>query len=511
MANSFVRYTGNGVTTQFSLTFSYISTSHISATVDGVSTAFSWVNSSTIQFSSAPANGSVVELRRTTPNTALITYSNHSMLVDSDLNTAETQSLYLAQEAQDRGSDSLGKAADLNWDAQSKRIKNVTDPTSAQDAATKNYVDTTTGADQASLAAASAASAAASATTAANSAANIRATSTTSNTIGTGSKSFTIQAGKQFTAGDWMLIADAAAPSTNYMVGTVTSYNSTSGALVFNSVAIAGSGTKTSWTVGLSGAKGADAVNYLTTRGDLLRYGASGQERLPLGTAKQLLGSDGTDAKYLGWTVAIQKFTANGTYTPTSGMVFAIIECVGGGGGGSGTSSAGANTFIGSGGGGAGSYSRKLVTATDIGASKAVTIGAAGSGGASGANPGGDGGDTSVGVLCVGKGGKGAAVGQTGGAGGVAGTGDVTAVGMPGMNGWNLGGTSLGGVALAGGGGSTLFGGGGIPSNSNPGTGGAASGYGAGGAGSGSFNGGGAAAGGAGTAGYVVITEFCIA
>lgn len=33
-------------------------------------------------------------------------------------------------------------------------------------------------------------------------------------------------------------------------------------------------------------------------------------------------------------TPVIQKFTASGTYTPTSGMIFCIIECVGGGGAG---------------------------------------------------------------------------------------------------------------------------------------------------------------------------------
>lgn len=82
-------------------------------------------------------------------------------------------------------------------------------------------------------------------------------TSATSNAIGTGSKSFTIGVSKGYLAGDYMLIADSAAPTTNYMWGKVTSYNSTTGALVFDCQRIGGSGTKTSWTVNLSGINGA--------------------------------------------------------------------------------------------------------------------------------------------------------------------------------------------------------------------------------------------------------------
>jgi hypothetical protein len=138
--------------------------------------------------------------------------------------------------------------------------------------------------------------------------------------------------------------------------------------------------------------------------------------------------------------VKVQVFTTTGTYMPSAGMVNCIIECCGGGGGGGGAvaSTTGNNAGTG-GGGGAGSNSRKLATAAQIGASKAVTIGAAGTAGAAGNNAGGAGGDTSVGTLCIGKGGSGGG-GQAGtsiavaagGLGGVAGTGDITSTGMPG-------------------------------------------------------------------------------
>jgi hypothetical protein len=135
-------------------------------------------------------------------------------------------------------------------------------------------------------------------------------------------------------------------------------------------------------------------------------------------------------------TVKVQKFSASGTYTPSPGMVYCIIECWGGGGGGGGVIGATAYTCT-SGGGGAGGKSIKYATAADIGASKAVTVGAGGGGGTNAAS-GVNGSDTSVGALCVGKGGaggtfcSGTAALPTGGPGGLAGTGDIIGTGAPG-------------------------------------------------------------------------------
>ena len=99
-------------------------------------------------------------------------------------------------------------------------------------------------------------SAAASALSASNSAAmttiagtGITGTSTTSLTIGTGSRSLTIETGKTFVAGMSVRIGSTSAPNTNFMDGTVTSYNPGTGDLVVNVLSIGGSGTFTSWTV----------------------------------------------------------------------------------------------------------------------------------------------------------------------------------------------------------------------------------------------------------------------
>ena len=90
-------------------------------------------------------------------------------------------------------------------------------------------------------------------------------TSTTSNSIGTGSKTFTVESNKPYQAGTPLRIADAAAPSTNFLDTVVTSYSGTT--LVVNSIGFGGSGTKTSWTVNIGGAKTVDGTLGLSQGG----------------------------------------------------------------------------------------------------------------------------------------------------------------------------------------------------------------------------------------------------
>lgn len=68
--------------------------------------------------------------------------------------------------------------------------------------------------------------------------------------IGLGAKTFTVTAGKSFQKGMFLVVADSAAPSTNSMVGQVTSYSGTS--LVISVVLVKGSGTKASWVISQS-------------------------------------------------------------------------------------------------------------------------------------------------------------------------------------------------------------------------------------------------------------------
>lgn len=103
--------------------------------------------------------------------------------------------------------------------------------------------------------------------------------------------------------------------------------------------------------------------------------------------------------------VLIRTFGTSGTYTPTAGMLYCKVECIGGGGAGGGTA-AGASPGAGAGGGGgSGGYTRAIFTAVQIGASQSVTIGSGGSGVIN--TDGGAGSTTSVGSLISAFGGAG--------------------------------------------------------------------------------------------------------
>lgn len=213
-------------------------------------------------------------------------------------------------------------------------------------------------------------------------------------------------------------------------------------------------------------------------------------------------------------SVVVQKFTASGTYTPTAGMKYAIIECVGPGGGGGGVANGGANTSS-SGTGGSGAWSRAKVTAAAVGASKAVTVGTGGAGGAAAAGSGAAGsGATSVGALCVanpGGGGSGVTSGAGAGVGGTGGSasgiGDLSYSGVPGQSGFNS--SVITTSISAANGPSTPYGTGGKAAavSTAPG---ACDGWGGGGAAVSVANSSGNIAGGAGGDGGVLITEYVI-
>ena len=185
MANSFVRYTGNGSTTAYAVPFSYRNQSDVSVTISGVAnTNFTWNGAGTqITFDSPPADQSNIEIRRTTSQSSrLVDYASGSVLTETDLDTDSTQSFFMGQEAIDDANDVIKtNQTTFQWQASSKRIENVTDPTGAQDAATKNYVDTAA-TSQVSQATTQATNAASSATAAASSASSASSSATTATT-----------------------------------------------------------------------------------------------------------------------------------------------------------------------------------------------------------------------------------------------------------------------------------------------------------------------------------------
>lgn len=242
-----------------------------------------------------------------------------------------------------------------------------------------------------------------------------------------------------------------------------------------------------------------------------------------VGTSGQVLTSNGAAALPT-WqsapasvftSVNVQTFSASGTYTPTAGMLYCIIECVGSGGGGGGTSTCTATQVsVGGGGGGAG-YSSKFASAATIGASQTVTIGTVGTAGAVGGGSGGNGGSTSVGTICVANGGSGGVgsaattavlLAVSGGSALTGGTGDIVSSG--GAGGYGVG-SSTSGYVASGIGGCSFFCGsanavvGGGAANGNAGNN-----YGGGGSGGGTAPSNTQKTGGAGSGGFVRITEF---
>lgn len=159
---------------------------------------------------------------------------------------------------------------------------------SASTSASTASTAATNASSSASSASTSASNASTSATNAANSAAAAAAsaatasgvqlgTSTTSNSIGTGSKTYTTQAGLAVQAGSFVVIANTAAPA-NYNHGQVTSYSGTT--LVVNVLDTGGTGTFTAWTISLSGPQGAAGAGSGTvnsgTAGQVTYYAANG-------------------------------------------------------------------------------------------------------------------------------------------------------------------------------------------------------------------------------------------
>lgn len=103
MALASVEYTGNGVTQTFVVTFSYLEEDHVTVTLDDVvTTAYTWTDSTNIEFTVAPGSGVVINISRDSDITQkIVEYADGSNLTEEDLNNQSDQSLYLQQETRD--------------------------------------------------------------------------------------------------------------------------------------------------------------------------------------------------------------------------------------------------------------------------------------------------------------------------------------------------------------------------------------------------------------------------
>jgi hypothetical protein len=138
-----VSYTGNGSTTQYSITFPYIDVTHVKAYLNGTLTSAYTISSSTLTFTTAPANGVVIRIERETPNdNRLVDFTDGSVLTEQDLDRSADQNFYIAQEITDDSASKLGLDTDDKYNAQSKVIKNLANPVNDTDAVNKQFIST---------------------------------------------------------------------------------------------------------------------------------------------------------------------------------------------------------------------------------------------------------------------------------------------------------------------------------------------------------------------------------
>ena len=99
MATS-VSYTGDGVTTNYSFPFTYLSPDYIKASINNVETLdFTLFNPTTVSFNSAPADGAAIRIFRETPTDNLLAEANPgSALRAQDLELNARQNLNVVQE-----------------------------------------------------------------------------------------------------------------------------------------------------------------------------------------------------------------------------------------------------------------------------------------------------------------------------------------------------------------------------------------------------------------------------
>lgn len=212
-----------------------------------------------------------------------------------------------------------------------------------------------------------------------------------------------------------------------------------------------------------------------------------------------------------GGSFVIQQFAASGTYTPTTGMKYCLAFVTGAGGGGGGAT---ASNIGGGGGGGAAPTAVAALSASQIGSSQTVTIGAGGTAGTSGGANGGTGGNTSLGTLVTSNGAAGGTTATTA-SGTLGGLGGATTGGTPGgvtltggdghSSGWGDGSVHDG---HGGNGGASFWGGGGRGWRGGEDTAGSATGSTGRAPGSGGGGGNRSSNGGEGAPGYVFIIEF---
>lgn len=161
MPLTYSSYTGDGSQTSFSITFDYladtvvtgVSPAGILVYLDDVKQTSGYtVNTTTVDFASAPGAGVAIQLVRSTPRgrtDRLVDFADATVLTEDQLDTSALQLLYIAQEAFEQSTSGGGATPTYlpysntltAWDAESQKISRVATPSSGTDAVNKTYAD----------------------------------------------------------------------------------------------------------------------------------------------------------------------------------------------------------------------------------------------------------------------------------------------------------------------------------------------------------------------------------
>ena len=175
MATTENTYTGDGSTVLFNFTFPYIDETDVYVSLDGtVTTAYSFANATTVQFTTAPTTGAAIRIFRATSSAdTKAAFFAGSAIRSKDLNDNFTQSLYIAQESENIADDAKTQAANAETSAATANTNATAAAASAATAtaqATASANSAATASAQATQASTDASAAQASATAAQNSA-----------------------------------------------------------------------------------------------------------------------------------------------------------------------------------------------------------------------------------------------------------------------------------------------------------------------------------------------------
>jgi hypothetical protein len=149
MAFALDEYIATSEQTDFIISFSYQAQEDIKVIQNGstltVTIHYIFSDATTIQLVTGATTGDIILLQRSTSRTSRDVNFTPGVLTESDLDNANIQTFFMAQEAMDLADRAMNlDETDGKWTARTKIIKNVTNPILDQDAATKNYVDSAT-------------------------------------------------------------------------------------------------------------------------------------------------------------------------------------------------------------------------------------------------------------------------------------------------------------------------------------------------------------------------------